>query len=322
MKISWLSTVLLVGSLSMPIQALAQPQTGSVEALLQKMGNISQTSTYELSFININSQGIIPIRYRHAIIEGKPIAQLMQMDSTRREIVQRGNEISYFEPGLDAFSLRNDHIVDYIPSIIFQNFNELSEYYNFIDAGRTHIGDIPSRVIRVLSKNNDRYDYVLFIDEESYLPLRIDLLDKNNDVIEQFRVITANQNKEIVSALNALRTVNMPPLLLVPKTKELAYNWSISELPEGFKEVKRSNHQISETEFSQAVLYSDGLFDFSIYVNKSGQHLNSPERDKMLRYGRNTIYTYDKEGNEITFIGQLPSSTAQKIVNSIVFTKK
>ena len=45
----------------MPIQALAQPQTGSVEALLQKMGRDSQSSTYELSFININSQGIVPI---------------------------------------------------------------------------------------------------------------------------------------------------------------------------------------------------------------------------------------------------------------------
>lgn len=96
----------------------------------------------------------------------------------------------------------------------------------------------------------------------------------------------------------------------------------MTTLPEGFKEVKRSNHQIAENEFSQSILYSDGLFDFSIYVNKSGQQLNSPERDKALRYGRNTIYTYDKDGNEITFIGQLPFITAQKIVNSVVFTKK
>ncbi|SUC39731.1 anti sigma E (sigma 24) factor, negative regulator [Proteus mirabilis] len=66
------------------------------------MGNTTQTATYELSFININSQGIVPIRYRHALVDGKPVAQLMQMDSTRREIVQRGNEISYFEPGLDG----------------------------------------------------------------------------------------------------------------------------------------------------------------------------------------------------------------------------
>ena len=174
----------------------------------------------------------------------------------------------------------------------------------------------------MLSKNNDRYDYVLFIDEERYLPLRVDLLDKNNDIIEQFRVITVNEGSEVETELNSLRTVNMPPLLLVPKAKPLVYNWSVSQLPEGFKEVKRSNHQISETEFSQSILFSDGLFDFSIYVNKSGQQVNSPERDKMLRYGRNTIYTYDKEGNEITFIGQLPFPTAQAIVNSVVFTKK
>ncbi|OAT35206.1 sigma-E factor regulatory protein RseB [Proteus myxofaciens] len=322
MKKIWFFTLLLVGSLSVSTQALAQPQMGNVEALLQKMGTTSQTSTYELSFININSQGIVPIRYRHTLVDGKPLAQLMQMDSTRREIVQRGDEISYFEPGLDAFSLRNDHIVDYIPAIIYQDFKTLSLHYNFIDAGRTHIGDVPSRVVRVLSKNNDRYDYVLFIDETSYLPLRIDLLDKNNNIIEQFRVITATEGQQISDELNSLRTVNMPPLLIVPKTKELTYDWSVTALPEGFKEVKRSHNQISETEFNQSILYSDGLFDFSIYVNKSEQRTNSPESDKMSRYGRNTIYTYDKEGKEITFIGQLPFATAQKIANSVVFTKK
>lgn len=120
MKKSWLSALLLAGYLSIPTQALAQPQIGNAEALLQKMGNTTQTATYELSFININSQGIVPIRYRHALVDGKPVAQLMQMDSTRREIVQRGNEISYFEPGLDAFSLRNEHIVDYLPAIIIK----------------------------------------------------------------------------------------------------------------------------------------------------------------------------------------------------------
>ena len=87
----------------------------------------------------------------------------------------------------------------------------------------------------------------LFIDEERYLPLRVDLLDKNNDVIEQFRVITANQNKEIISELDSLNKVNMPPLLLIPKaTQALNYNWRVTTLPEGFKEVKRSNHQIAE----------------------------------------------------------------------------
>lgn len=322
MKKLWLSAVFLVGSLSISTQALAQPQEGSAGALLQKMGTTSQTSTYELSFINVNSQGIVPIRYRHTLVDGKPLAQLIQMDSTRREIVQRGNEISYFEPGLDAFSLRSDHIVDYLPAILFQDFNALSAHYNLVDAGRTHIGDIPSRVVRVLSKNNDRYDYVLFIDEERFLPLRVDLLDKNNDIIEQFRVISVSQNTEITKQLNSLLTVNMPPLLLMPKAKQTHYQWRVNALPEGFKEVKRSVNQISETESSESILFSDGLFDFSIYVNKSGQQLNSPENDKILRYGRNTIYTYDKEGKEITFIGQLPFSTAQKIVNSIVFTAK
>ena len=44
MKKSWLSALLLAGYLSIPTQALAQPQIGNAEALLQKMGNTTQTA--------------------------------------------------------------------------------------------------------------------------------------------------------------------------------------------------------------------------------------------------------------------------------------
>ena len=43
---------------------------------------------------------------------------------------------------------------------------------------------------------------------------------------------------------------------------------------------------------------------------------------KHLRYGRNTIYTYDKDGNEITFIGQLPFITAQENRQQLWFYQK
>ncbi len=117
MKHIWFSVSLLAGSLFTPLQASAQ--FSSAEALLQEMGHATQSLTYELAFINLSQQAIVSVRYRHAIINGIPIAQIMQMDGSRREIVQRGNEISYFEPGLDAFSINGDHIIDYLPACLF-----------------------------------------------------------------------------------------------------------------------------------------------------------------------------------------------------------
>lgn len=96
MKRIWLSVAFLTGSLLLAAPASAQQ---SAEALLQNMGNASRTLSYELSFITISPKGITPVRYRYAVMDGQPVAQIMQMDSSRREIVQRGQEISYYERG-------------------------------------------------------------------------------------------------------------------------------------------------------------------------------------------------------------------------------
>ncbi len=45
-----------------------------------------------------------------------------QLDGPAGRVVQRGNEISYFEPGLEAFTLNSDYIVDSLPSLIYTDF--------------------------------------------------------------------------------------------------------------------------------------------------------------------------------------------------------
>ncbi len=74
------------------------------------------------------------------------------MDGPRREVVQRGNEISYFEPGLEPFTLNGDYIVDSLPSLIYTDFKRLSPYYDFISVGRTRIADRLCEVIRVVAE--------------------------------------------------------------------------------------------------------------------------------------------------------------------------
>ncbi|XSV26015.1 sigma-E factor regulatory protein RseB domain-containing protein [Escherichia coli] len=108
MKQLWFAMSLVTGSLLFSANASATPASG---ALLQQMNLASQSLNYELSFISINKQGVESLRYRHARLDNRPLAQLLQMDGPRREVVQRGNEISYFEPGLEPFTLNGDYIV-------------------------------------------------------------------------------------------------------------------------------------------------------------------------------------------------------------------
>ncbi|EPG7577911.1 sigma-E factor regulatory protein RseB [Providencia rettgeri] len=311
----WLSVICLTGSLIISNQASASELDADV--LFKEMGNAAQNLSYEMSYMTFSPQSITPVRYRHAVINGEPVSQMIQMDSSRREIVQKGNKISYFEPGFDAFSLNGKYIVDNLPSVVFANYQQIKPYYNFIDAGRTHIGDRPALVIRIISKDNSRFNYVVLIDEETKLPLRIDLLDNNSQTLEQFRVIsTVLDSQTVKDSLLTLSKVNMPPLLISPTNGNPSFKWQVGMLPPGFEEISRSSRKLAEDDVVETAMFSDGLFTFSVNVTKSTK---GPLLDQPLQNGRRTIYTMAQKQNVITIIGELPLATAQMVAGSIQF---
>jgi len=314
MKHFWFAVSVLTGSLIYPSIAPAQTASG---ALLQQMNSASQTLDYEIAFISISKQGIDSSRYRHVRLGKESLAQLLQMDGPRREILQRGNEISYFEAGLEPFTLTGDHIVDALPALAFSDYGQLTKYYDFIPVGRARIADRASEVIRIVARDGTRYSYIVWIDEATKLPLRADLLDRDGETLEQFRVISFVASEQVEQALSGLQKAQLPPLLSIPATEKVNFSWAPKWLPAGVTEVSRSRRTLPNLPLPiESRLYSDGLFSFSVNISTSA----SPTSEQFVRQGRRTVHTEIRDGREITVVGELPPSTAKRIADSIVLT--
>ncbi|WP_238085461.1 MULTISPECIES: sigma-E factor regulatory protein RseB [Pseudescherichia] len=313
MKQLWCAMSLMAGSLLFSANASADVTSG---ALLQQMNLASQSLNYELSFVSINKQGVESLRYRHARLANQPLAQLLQMDGPRREVVQRGSEISYFEPGLEPFTLTGDYIVDSLPSLVYTDFKRLAAFYDFISVGRTRIADRLCEVIRVVARDGTRYSYIVWLDAETKLPMRVDLLDRDGETLEQFRVVAVTVNEQVGSNMENLAKANLPPLLSVPAGDKIDFNWSATWLPQGFSEVSSSRRKLPTIDMPvESRLFSDGLFSFSINVNRASQNSS----DQMLRTGRRTVSTTVRDNAEITVVGELPPQTAKRIADSLKF---
>jgi len=313
MKQFWCAMSLVAGSLFFSANASADVSSG---ALLQQMNLASQSLNYELSFVSINKQGVESLRYRHARLNNQALAQLLQMDGPRREVVQRGNEISYFEPGLDPFTLNGDYIVDSLPSLVYTDFKRLAPYYDFISVGRTRIADRLCEVIRVVARDGTRYSYIVWLDSETKLPMRVDLLDRDGETLEQFRVVAFNVSQQVSSNMQTLANASLPPLLSVPAGDKVNFNWLPSWLPQGFVEVAGSRRSLPTIETPvESRLYSDGLFSFSVNVNRA----NANSSEQLLRTGRRTVSTSVRDNAEITIVGELPPQTAKRVADSIKF---
>lgn len=313
---------ILLGCLPYSTTALAQPAPSVVlqpqpSSALQQMGNAIRALNYEIHFINISRQGIESLRYRHARIDNRPLAQLLFMDGPRREIVQRDRDISYFDADLEPFSLSGDHIIDSFPSLVYADYQSLSAFYDFIPAaGRVRIADRLCEGMRIISRDGTRYSYSVWFDVATKLPLRIDLQDRNGERLEQFLVTSLVVSDDIRETLRPLLSESLPPLLTTPTVETVNLTWIPEWLPQGMKEISRSSRTLPGISIPvESRLFSDGLFSFSVNITPSSES----RAEQYVTTGRRSVHTEIRNGYEVTVVGELPPATAKRIADNVLF---
>ena len=313
----FLISALTLFSLSSP---LAFAEEKPAEALLHQMNEASQHLNYELSYILIKKNSIEPLLYRHARSEDQQLAHLVYLSGPVREVIRRGDEVSYIEPGVEPFTIESGNMVAPTIPLLNSNVDELSEIYDFIQVGRAREAGAACQVLRIAPKDGLRYSYILWIDGQTKLPLRADLVDRDGEVLEQFRTISYSVNDQISDILSGLNTVKLPDVLSLPKGELEKSFWTVGWIPKGFESKELNRYRMANTNrMVETQMYTDGLFSFSIYVSESD---NYSLKGQLVRQGRRTLHSFVKGDKEISVIGDIPPATAKRIAQSVTINKQ
>ena len=311
-----LISALTLFSLNTPL-AFADEKTA--EALLHQMNEASQQLNYELSYILIKKNSIEPLLYRHAFDDKKQLAHLVYLSGPIREVIRRGDEVSYIEPGVEPFTIESGNMVAPTIPLLNVNVDQLSQYYDFINVGRAREAGAACQVLRIVPKDGLRYSYILWVDEKSKLPLRADLVDRDGEVLEQYRTISYDVNEHIGTVLSRLNDVKLPQVITLPKGQVKESFWTVGWLPNGFESKELNRYRMAMTDrMVESQIYSDGLFNFSIYVAERDDH---SLKGQIVRQGRRTLHTYVIDNTEVSVVGDIPPATAKRIAQSITLTK-
>ncbi len=287
------------------------------EALLYQMNEASQHLNYELSYILVKKNSIEPLLYRHARQNDQQLAHLVYLSGPVREVIRRGDEVSYIEPGVEPFTIESGNMVAPTIPMLNTDVAELSRYYDFVKVGRAREAGAACQVLRVVPKDGLRYSYVVWVDEKSHLPLRADLLDRDGEVLEQYRTISFSVSERLAEIMAGLNKVQLPEVLKLPKGSVQETFWQVTWVPDGFQAMELNRYRMAMTErLVESQMYSDGLFNFSVYVSASD---NYSLKGQLVRQGRRTLHSVVKGENEISVVGDIPPSTAQRIAQSVMF---
>lgn len=287
------------------------------EALLLQMNEASQHLNYELSYILIKKSSIEPLLYRHASKSDQQFAHLVYLSGPVREVIRRGDEVSYIEPGVDPFTIESSSMVAPTIPMLDSDVGALSQYYDFVKVGRAREAGTACQVVRVVPKDGLRYSYVLWVDEATHLPLRADLVDRDGEVLEQYRTISYAISDKLADAMEGLNAVKLPEVLSLPKGNLNESFWNVGWTPDGFEPKELNRYRMAITErLVESQMFSDGLFSFSVYISDSDNH---SLKGQLVRQGRRTLHSFVKGNNEISVVGDIPPETAKRIAQSITF---
>jgi negative regulator of sigma E activity len=285
-------------------------------ALLNKMHHAVQTQDYRIYFLSQDkNQYATTFEYYHlgATTKEDINAYLRYLEGSDKEIILHNGVTSYFQPDSPAFSITSSRIVEAFPDVIYNNFNELKKIYDFIALGKARTANRSAQLVKIIAKEQDRYSYVIWIDDDTYLPIRIDLLDQNSDIINQTKVLNLDKNFDKKGLVNNINSRAYPILLSIEKQNNALDQWRLAWLPKGFKEIAAYNLNFYSSDIATK-LFSDGVFSFTINISSE----QAKQSYQIIQQGGRTIYSTNVGHKNIIVIGNLPLTTIERIAQNII----
>ncbi len=286
---------------------------------LEKLSQSLRSLNFTTSFVVVKNNNAEPYHWSHGINEDNAEVEVLSiLNGPHRDVVRRNNIVSYLESGIEPYSVNSAFIASPIPEIFSGNTEKLIKNYDLVSAGRSRILGRVAQFIRIIPKDPFRYGHWVWLDKDSGLLLKLAVINDNGQVLEQIQFTHLELDETINPSLQQIELTDLPTVIDLPDlVQKQDHAWGLSWLPEGFVEINANTHRIMHTKQpTEFKMFSDGLVDFSVYVSPS-QDENRPSG--FAQDGATIAFNEVINGIEVSVVGKIPASTAQKIASSLIF---
>jgi sigma-E factor negative regulatory protein RseB len=289
----------------------------SAKLWLERLSTSLKTLNFNTSFVVVKNNQAEPYHWFHGRDEDNLELEIFAtLNGPRHDILRKGDVVSYIEPEVAPYSVESEKISGPIPAILSADISTIENDYEFISVGRSRVLGRVAQLIRIVSKEQDRFGYWLWLDQESGLLLKLAIISLKGQLLEQIQFTHLDITDSLVDTLIQLKQADLPPVIEVPSIhQDHQLTWQVNWLPTGFKQIKANRHSMSSTKQPvEFILYNDGLVDVSVYVSASDEKQRNVE---YVMDGATVVLNQVVNGFEISVVGKIPSNTAKAIANSI-----
>ncbi len=285
---------------------------------LARMTTALNNASYVGEFISESAGRTERLAITHRVRHGVVSERLVSLSGNGRELVRENDEVVVYLPDqrlaiIERRSGRSD-LMGALP----QFEGRMTSWYKIDYVGREATIFGPTAVIAVRPLDGYRFGYRLWIDVDSHMPVRSDLMDGANRVIERLRFTKLEFNDEIPDSAfePALDRSKLRWVRQSPQTEEDAPAWRAVQVPPGFRLSVNGMQAVAGAGAPvNHLVYSDGLASVSVFI-----HAPSPGHAPMKGSGRSGVasaFSTVIDGHQVTIVGEVPPRTLKFIATGL-----
>lgn len=291
------------------------PEQAPEQALL-KMQRAMKQLNYQGTVAFLRNGKLNILKYSHATTDGKGQERLVSLNSPLRETIREADKVSCFFPETSKV------IVDHRPAArsflidLPEQLNGLDDFYQFAFSGEEKIAMLSTKVLDISPKDRYRYARRIWIDDQQFLPLKVEVYDQLGNTIEQvvfteFEVKSSLPFVDVDSALEnkeVQRIHNRQPMSFETARFEL------TQIPGGFHKqffvqmtMQGSNRPVEH------LLLSDGFSSVSIYLENKTDNIELGPRST------DSVNSFSRVIGDhlVTVMGEVPKETVRYIAEGV-----
>ena len=298
--------------------AFVDPSAADALNWLTGMRQAIGQSSYKGVVAYLKDKEVQSFQIFHSTMDGVERERLVSMNSPLREVVRSSDKVTCYYPDTKTAFVENKPSKRSMLLELPEDMAGLAKYYQLSLLGQEYVARRLSQMVSIQPRDDFRYARRLWVDMDSKLPLKFELLDGQGQVIEQM-VFTSLEVAPAIPAHDLEASTQVDTLNWQVGQREVlppsSLNWTLENVPEGFRMISYTRLKRAGVEQPvEHLLLSDGFSSVSIYIAE-----NKGEAVKVhpSRIGAINAHSRKIGGYLVTVMGEVPFKTVHVIARGI-----
>lgn len=294
----------LLFTLAGPLQAAV-----GADAWLERIAPALRNLDYQGTLVYVADGRVETLRVFHRIDGKRERERLVALTGPPREVIRDGAKVMCIGTGQSpvAYDLRQ---AGRWSQALALSEAVLLKGYRARLSGQGRVAGHAAQVIDVAASDGWRYGYRLWIERDSGLPLRVDLVGEDGRTIEQVAFTELRLGEQPAEAdLQPSSGANLSRIQALPPPDRSPPRWQVKSMPPGF-ELRAARYLPDGVQ----LLYSDGLASVSVYVEPAGAGLRGASSSQR---GAVHVRSYWMDGWHVLAIGKVPAATVDRFARNL-----